>query len=59
MAQKVLWTIRSTSTLTVELWQRFMTKAREAGTTPARVLEDFIRQYAGGKDHDTTPTQDH
>jgi hypothetical protein len=51
MTQKVLWTIRTTATLTGELWQRFVTKTREAGTTPARVLEDFIRRYAEGDDH--------
>ena len=51
MAQKVLWTIRTTAALTVETWQRFVTKAREAGTTPARVLEDFIKRYAEGEDH--------
>jgi hypothetical protein len=52
MTQKVLWTIRTTSTLTADLWQRFVTKTREAGTTPARVIEDFIRRYAEGDDHD-------
>jgi hypothetical protein len=52
MAQKVLWTIRTTATLTAETWQRFMTKAREAGTTPARVLEDFIQRYAGEPTND-------
>jgi hypothetical protein len=51
MAQKVLWTIRTTATLTAETWQRFVTTAREAGTTPARVLEDCIRRYAEGDDH--------
>lgn len=45
MAQKALWTIRTTATLTVELWQRFITKTREAGTTPVRALEDFILRY--------------
>lgn len=50
MAQKVLWTIRSTATLTLETWQRFLTRTREAGTTPARVLEDFIRRYVEGEE---------
>jgi len=45
MTQKVLWTIRSTATLTIETWQRFVTKTREAGTNPARVLEEFILRY--------------
>ena len=51
MAQKLLWSIRTTSTLTAELWQRFVTKTREAGTTPAAVLENLIRRYAEGEDH--------
>ena len=58
MAQKVLWTIRTTATLTAETWQRFITKAREAGTTPARVLEDFITRYAGASNHDTPPEKE-
>jgi hypothetical protein len=37
--------------MSAELWQRFIAKTREAGTTPARVLEDFIRRYAEGDDH--------
>jgi hypothetical protein len=58
MAQKVLWTIRTTATLTAETWQRFTTRAREAGTTPARVLEQFIARYAAGaSDHDPTPKE--
>jgi hypothetical protein len=52
MAQKVLWTIRTTATLTVDLWQRFVTKTREAGTTPARVLEDFIHRYTENRHDD-------
>ena len=52
MAQKVLWTIRSTATLTADLWQQFVAKTRAAGTTPARVLEEFIRRYAEGQDHE-------
>ena len=52
MSQKPLWTIRTTATLTAEMWQRFVTKAREAGSTPVRVLEDFIRRYVEGPDHD-------
>lgn len=58
MAQKVLWTIRTTATLTADLWQRFITKTREAGTTPARALEEFISRYAGGPSHDTTPEKE-
>ena len=50
MPQKALWTIRTTSTLSAETWQRFITKTREAGTTPARVLEDFIKRYVEGDD---------
>ena len=55
MTQKVLWTIRTTATLTAETWQRFVTKTREAGTTPARALEEFIRRYAGASTDDTPP----
>jgi hypothetical protein len=56
MVQKVLWTIRTTATLTDETWQQFTAKTREAGTTPARVLEEFITRYAAGlPSHDTTP----
>lgn len=58
MAQKVLWTIRITQTLTADLWQRFVTRTREAGTTPARVLEDFIARYAGAPSHDTPPEKE-
>ena len=43
--QKTLWTIRSTRQLTLERWQRFIEKARAAGTTPARVLETFIIRF--------------
>ena len=50
VSQKVLWTIRTTSGMTVDLWQRFVTKTREAGTTPTRALEDFIKRYAEGDD---------
>ena len=58
--QKVLWTIRTTATLNDETWQRFTIKAREAGTTPARVLEAFITRYAAGlPSHDTTPKIEH
>jgi hypothetical protein len=57
MAQRVLWTIRTTATLTADMWQRFVTKTREAGTTPARAIEDFITRYAGEPSHDTTPTK--
>lgn len=53
MSQKVLWTIRTTATLTIETWQRFIAKTRAAGTTPARVLEDFIHRYTEkGASHD-------
>jgi hypothetical protein len=51
--QKVLWTIRTTATLTAETWQRFVTKTREAGTSPARVLEQFITRYLGDSTDDT------
>jgi len=52
MPQIVLWTIRTTATLPAEARQRFMTKARATGTTPAHVLEDFIHRYTGETDHD-------
>jgi hypothetical protein len=56
MAQKALWTIRTTARLTAELWQEFVTKTREAGSSPVRALEDFILRYLEkGPDHDTTP----
>jgi hypothetical protein len=45
MAQKALWTIRTTARLTVELWEQFVNKTREAGSTPVRALEDFILSY--------------
>jgi len=45
MTQPTLWTIRQTATLSAEMWARFVAKTREAGTNPARVLEDFIRRY--------------
>jgi hypothetical protein len=45
MAQKILWSIRETATLTAETWQRFVAKTREAGTTPVRALEQFILRY--------------
>lgn len=45
MAQKAIWTIRTTATLTVELWEQFVTKTREAGSSPVRALEDFILSY--------------
>ena len=55
--QRTLWTIRENATLTGEVWQRFVTTTREAGTTPARVLESFITRYlAGERPDDTTPT---
>ena len=47
MAQKALWTIRTTARLTLETWQRFVTKTREAGSSPVRALEDFILRYVG------------
>lgn len=53
MAQKALWTIRTTARLTAELWQQFIEKTREAGSTPVRALEDFILRYIEkGPDHE-------
>jgi hypothetical protein len=53
MAQKALWTIRTTARLTAELWQQFVDKTREAGSSPVRALEDFILRYIEkGPDHD-------
>lgn len=53
MAQKALWTIRTTARLTAELWQQFIDKTREAGTTPVRALEDFVLRYIEkGPEHD-------
>ena len=45
MPQQVLWTIRTTSHLTAEKWTRFVEKARAAGTSPVRVLEEAIDRY--------------
>ena len=53
MTQKVLWTIRTTSTLTAERFQRVVEKARQAGQTPAAVLQRFILDYIGER-----PTND-
>jgi hypothetical protein len=54
MAQKLLWSIRTTTRLTAEKWHQFVTKTREAGTTPARVLEDYILRYIERADNDTS-----
>ena len=59
MSQKVLWTIRTNTTLTADVWDQFVNKAREAGMTPARVLQEFILGYiAGASDTPTTPTKE-
>lgn len=51
--QKTLWTIRENATLTAERFQQFMEKARQAGSTPAAVLQRFILHYIEkGSDHD-------
>jgi hypothetical protein len=56
MAQKAVWTIRTTARLTAERWQQFVDKTREAGSTPVRALEDFILRYVEkGPDHDEPP----
>jgi hypothetical protein len=52
---KTLWTIRENATLTAERFQRFLDKAREAGTTPARVIQSAILRYIGERDDDSTP----
>ena len=50
---KTLWTIRENATLTAERFQQFIEKARQAGTTPAALLQQFILKYiAKGADHD-------
>jgi hypothetical protein len=54
MAQKTLWTIRENATLTAERFERFIEKARQAGTTPAAVLQRFILSYINEADHDDT-----
>lgn len=54
---KILWTIRENQTLTAERFERFREKARQAGTSPAAVLQRFILTFIGEKaDHDTTTT---
>jgi hypothetical protein len=50
---KTLWTIRENATLTVERFQRFIDKTRQAGQTPAAVLQKFILDYI-----DERPTDD-
>ena len=52
MAQRTLWTIRENATLTAERFERFIGKVRQAGTTPAAVLQRFILDYIGERDHD-------
>jgi hypothetical protein len=43
--------------LTAERFQRFIEKARQAGTTPAAVLQRFILTFIGeDTDHDTPQT---
>jgi hypothetical protein len=50
---KVLWTIRENATLTVERFQLFIEKTRQAGHTPAAVLQRFILEYINERpDHD-------
>ena len=56
--QKTLWTIRENATLTAERFQRFLEKARQAGTTPAAVLQQFILKYIGEPNHDTPPEKE-
>lgn len=50
---KTLWTIRENATLTAERFQRFMDKARQAGQTPAAVLQTLILRYIGDAPHDS------
>lgn len=53
MAQRTLWTIRENATLTAERFARFIEKARQAGTTPAALLQRFILNYINeATDHD-------
>jgi hypothetical protein len=47
-----LWTIRENATLTAERFQRFIEKTRQAGQTPAAVLQKFILDYIGERSHD-------
>ena len=54
---KVLWTIRENATLTAERFTRFAEKARQAGMSPAAVLQTFILDYIGERSHDTPPTK--
>jgi len=54
---KTLWTIRENATLTTERFARFVEKARQAGSTPAAVLQRFILDYIGER-HDTPPEKE-
>jgi hypothetical protein len=49
---KILWTIRENRTLTADQFQRFIEKARQAGKSPAAVLQTFILGYIGEQEHD-------
>jgi hypothetical protein len=50
---KTLWTIRENATLTAERFQRFIETARQAGMTPAAVLQRLILSYIGEAPHDS------
>ena len=54
---KTLWTIRENATLTAERFARFVEKARQAGLTPAAVLQRFILDYINERPDDDTPTK--
>ena len=54
---KTLWTIRENATLTAERFQRFIDKTRQAGKTPAAVLQDFILRFIDEAPHDQDDTR--
>lgn len=58
MADRILFKIWEGRTLPADTWARFIEKAQQAGSTPARVLRELIEQYNERPSHDTTPPQD-
>lgn len=53
MADRILFTIRDGRTLPASTWERFVEKARQAGSSPAAVLRTLIEQYIQRPSHDT------
>ena len=54
----ILWTIRENQILTAERFERFREKARQAGQSPAAVLQRFILEYINeAPAHDDSTSQ--